>query len=49
MGFDPNYRILRSIIPDPQDPKNDLETDFKVPIHPEKSGLSLMIDICSLS
>jgi hypothetical protein len=32
MGFDEKYRILRSIVPDPQDPERDLVTDFKVHI-----------------
>jgi len=30
MGFDQNFRILRSIIPDPQDPELEITTDFKV-------------------
>jgi len=32
MGFDQNFRILRSIVPDPQDPQKEITTDFKVPI-----------------
>lgn len=40
MAFDHNFRILRSIVPDPQDPEKDISTDFKVsiPLIPELSG-----------
>jgi hypothetical protein len=29
-GFDPNFRILRSIVPDPQNSDDEITTDFKV-------------------
>jgi hypothetical protein len=30
MAFDQNFRILRSVIPDPHNPEVDITTDFKV-------------------
>jgi len=30
MGFDENFRTLRSIIPDPQDPEKEITKDFKI-------------------
>jgi hypothetical protein len=30
MGFDNNFRILRSIVPDDDDPNQEVSTDFKV-------------------
>jgi len=30
MAFDQNFRILRSIIPDPHNPEVDITTDFKI-------------------
>jgi hypothetical protein len=30
MGFDQNYRTLRTIRPDPQNPDEEVFTDFKV-------------------
>ena len=30
MTFDPHYRILRSIVADPEGPDQELVTDFKV-------------------
>ena len=46
MGFDPTYRILRSIVPNPDKEDEDIVTDFKVPLC---GGSAHMPDYCSLS
>jgi hypothetical protein len=33
MVFDSNFRILRSIVPDPQNPDDEITEDFKVYIN----------------
>lgn len=49
MAFDHNFRILRSIVEDPQDPENEIIKDFKVSIRvtAELSGFRSLHSIFS--